>query len=35
MTFFALVLNRPMVLICRADRLLAERDHLLRRLTPA
>ena len=30
MTFFALVLNRPIVLMCSLQRLLAERDHLLR-----
>ena len=29
MTFFALVLNRPIVLMCRLQPLLAERQHLL------
>ena len=32
MTFFALVLNRPMVLIASRSAVLAELDHLLRSL---
>ncbi len=32
MTFFALVLNRPMVLMCCFSAFLAQRDHLLGRV---